>query len=59
MCVSEPGQGDNMLELGQIVSISKYRDTIRYRYQTFTVSKYQSIECQLISSIIPLYLDTN
>ena len=26
------------LELGQMVSILKYRDTIRYRYQTFKVS---------------------
>ena len=26
------------LELGQMVSISKYRDTLRYRYQTFKVS---------------------
>ena len=25
------------VELGQMVSISKYRDTIRYRYQTFKV----------------------
>ena len=29
------------LELGQMVSISKYHDTIRYRYQTFNVSKYR------------------
>ena len=40
------------LELGQMVSISKYRDTTWYRYQTFKVSKYR-----LDSSIISLYLD--
>ena len=28
-------------ELGQMVSISKYSNTIRYQYQTFKVSKYR------------------
>ena len=28
------------VELGQMLLISKYRDTIRYRYQTLKVSKY-------------------
>ena len=39
------------LEMGQMVPISEYRDTIRYRYQTFKVSKYRS-KCRLDSSII-------
>ena len=42
------------LELGQMVSISKYRDTTWFRYQTFKVSKYR-----LDSSIISLYLEIN
>ena len=41
-----------LLELGQMVSISKYRDNTWYRYQIFKVSKYR-----LDSSIISLYLD--
>ena len=43
-----------VLELGQMVSISKYRDTTWYRYQTFEVSKYR-----LDSSIILLYLNVD
>ena len=41
----------NKVELGQMVSISKYRDTIRYRYQT---SKYRSIEFRLDSTTISI-----
>ena len=33
----------NLLELGQMVSISKYHDTIQYRYQTLKVSMYRNI----------------
>ena len=31
------------LELGQMVSILKYRDTIRYRYETLKVSHFDWI----------------
>ena len=31
------------LEWGQMVSILKYRDTIRYRYETFKVSSFDWI----------------
>ncbi len=31
----------NTVEMGQMVSMSKYRESIRYRYQTFKVSKYR------------------
>ena len=46
-----------LVELGQMVSILKYRDTM-YGIG-IKLSKYRSVECRLISSIILLYLDTN
>ena len=36
-----------------MVSISKYRDTIRYRYQTFKVSKYRVSTDQFYNTVIP------
>ena len=39
-------------ELGQMVMMSKYRGTTRYRYQTFEVSKYRLTTGWLIFNVI-------
>ena len=43
------------LELGKMVSISKYRGSARYRYQTFKVSKYRLTTGWFICNVIPWY----
>ena len=41
------------VELGQMVSTSKYRGIARYRYQTFKVSKYRPTTGSLTFNTIP------
>ena len=43
------------VELGQTVSIWKYRGATRYRYRTFKVSKYQLTTGWFIFNVIPGY----